>query len=116
MKKVCASESNMKVAFINIIPAIIYAFVITGQLLGNLSFGIKAIIGIVFVIAYMALTLLPYTSFLVNIASAIMYIGLLWVICDKAGNHIIQILLKVVTAAFVALLEISIAINMTLKN
>ncbi|MCR5303279.1 MAG: hypothetical protein K6E33_01850 [Lachnospiraceae bacterium] len=116
MKKVCASEANMKVAFINLIPAIIYAVVITGQFMENMSGGIKALVGIGFVVGYMALTLFPYTSFLTSIASTIIFVGLIWVLCDKVDSKVLSIILKIITAAFIGLLELSIAVNMTLKN
>jgi len=99
----------MKVAFINLIPVIIYAAVITGQFMDKFSGGIKIGVGIVFVIAYMALTLIPYVPFAVNIASTIMYVGLLWALCDKVGATVVRIFLKVITAGFDGLLELSIA-------
>lgn len=116
MKKVCASEQNMKVAFINIIPAIIYAVVLSGQFLGVLSAGMRFAISLAFIALYMALTLLPYVSFITDIASAVIYIGLIWVVCSKASSDLVVIVLKILTAAFVGLTELSIAVNMTLKN
>lgn len=116
MKSACASEASMKMAFINLIPAIIYAAVITGQFMKNFSGGFRIGAGIVFVIVYMALTLIPYVSFVVGIASTIMYVGLLWALCDKVGATVVRIILKVVAAGFVGLLELSIAVNMTMKN
>lgn len=41
MKSACASEASMKMAFINLIPAIIYAAVITGQFMKNISGGFR---------------------------------------------------------------------------
>ena len=116
MKKTCASEENMKMAFINLIPAIIYAVVLSGQFLGDLTAGHRILIGIVFVFAYMLLALLPYSSFITSIARAVFYVGLIWVLCSKASSQIVVVILKVVTAAFVGLLELSIAINITMKN
>jgi len=116
MKKTCASEENMKMTFINLIPAIIYAVVLSGQFLGDLTAGHRILIGIVFVFVYMLLALLPYSSFITSIASAVIYIGLIWVLCSKASSQIVVVILKVVTAAFVGLLELSIAINITMKN
>ena len=116
MKKVCASEQNMKVAFINVIPAIIYAVVLSGQFLGDLSSRMRFAVSLVFIVVYMALTLMPYASFITNVASAIIYIGLIWVICGKASSQIAVILLKIFTAVFIAMVELSIAVNMALKN
>ena len=84
MKKTCASEENMKMAFINLIPAIIYAVVLSGQFLGDLTAGHRILIGIVFVFAYMLLALLPYSSFITSIASAVIYIGWQYSVQPKA--------------------------------
>ena len=116
MKKTCASEETMKVAFINLIPAIIYAVVLSGQFLGAVSAGYRLAIGVAFVFVYMLITLIPYVSIVTDIASAVIFIGLVWVLCSKASSEVVVVILKIVTAALIGLFELSIAVNITMKN
>lgn len=102
---------------VNIIPAIIYALVITNQLLpGDWSFGQKFGVGLAFVIVYTICSFVPFVSIIVAIASTIMFVGMAWALCDKLGNQVVRIILKIITAGFVGLIEFAIAIYGTLRK
>ena len=73
-------------------------------------------IGVAFVFVYMLITLIPYVSIVTDIASAVIFIGLVWVLCSKASSEVVVVILKIVTAALIGLFELSIAVNITMKN
>lgn len=114
--KTMEGSNNLAVAFVNLIPAIIYAFVVAEQLLRGQTFGIRFIAWIGVIVAYMGLSILPYTSFLMIIPSTFILAGMLWTLCGLIASGIICIILKVITAIIVGLIELSIAVNMTAKK
>lgn len=115
-RKMMEGSNNLAVAFVNLVPAIIYAFVVAEQLLRGQPFGLRFAAWIGVIIAYMVLTILPYASFLMIIPSAFILAGMLWVLCDFVDASVVRIILKVITAAIVGLIELSIAVNMTAKK
>lgn len=64
-------------------------------------------LGIVFVITYIVLSLLPYISLFMNVSSAIMYIGMVWALVDLIGNETVRLVGKIITVIIVALIELS---------
>lgn len=105
------------VPFVNIIPAIIYALVISNQVLPkSFSFWQRFGVGAAFVIVYVICSFLPYVSLLTSIASAIIFIGLAWALCDKVGANVVRIILKVITAGLIGLIELAMVLNSTLRK
>ena len=103
--------------FINIIPAIIYAVIITNQYIPDTwMFWEKFGVGAAFVVVYMIACYIPFVCIIPAVASLIMYAGMIWALCDKVGNQIVRIILKVVTAGFVGLMEFSVAVSRIIKK
>lgn len=63
---------------------------------------------------YVVLTLVPVLALAPCVAGAIIYIGMLWSLADLLGDGWIKITIKVIIAAFIGLLELSLFINATL--
>lgn len=63
-----------------------------------LTFGLCA----VFVIAYVALSYIPWVVIAPGIASVIIFSGLFWVFADYIGNQIVRIIVKVIIVAIFA--------------
>ena len=97
-KKHNNKDNDSMMAMVNIIPAIIWAIVFCQKFCDSLTFWPKLGIGIVFVIVYMVLSILPYISLVMNVASAIMYIGMVWAL---------KLVGKIVTAIIIGLIELS---------
>lgn len=98
---------------INIIPAIVWSIPFHQKLFPNagwwLTFGLCA----VFVIAYVALSYIPWVVIAPGIASVIIFSGLFWVFADYIGNQIARIIVKVIIVAVFAFVEIAIFANAT---
>lgn len=106
-KKHNNKDNDSMMAMVNIIPAIIWAIVFCQKFCDSLTFWPKLGIGIVFVIVYMVLSILPYISLVMNVASAIMYIGMVWALVDLIGNETVKLVGKIVTAIIIGLIELS---------
>lgn len=115
-KKNDERDTNYAVAFINLLPAVVYAFVIAQQVFGEQSFAIRLLVWIGFIILYMALMWVPFASFLVCIASTYIIGGFAWAACDLVSNNVVCVILKIITGGFIGLLELSIAVNLTFKK
>lgn len=101
---------------INIIPAIIWALVITDQALPwELTFWPKFGIGLAFVVLYIVASKVPFITFAPTIASTIMFVGLIWVPINLIGVVWLRIILKVITAILIGGNEILMSIVITLK-
>lgn len=101
------TDNDSIMAMINIIPAIVWAIVFCQKFCGSMSFLLTLGIGTVFVIIYMVLSMRPYISLVMNVASAIMYIGIVWVLVDLIGNETVRLVGKIITAIIVGLIELS---------
>lgn len=101
---------------INLIPAFIWALVITDQALPETwSFWQKFAIGLLFIIAYIVISKIPILTFAPTIASAIMFVGLLWVPVNLIGNDVIRIIVKVIVAIIVGAPELMLSLMVTLR-
>lgn len=101
---------------INLIPAIIWALVITDQALPwELTFWPKFGIGLAFVVLYIVASKIPFITFAPTIASTIMFVGLIWVLINLIGVVWLRIILKVITAILIGGNEILMTIVITLK-
>ena len=106
-------DKNYKMPIINIIPAIVWSIPFHQKLFPDagwwLTFGLCA----VFVIAYVALSYIPWVVIAPGIASVIIFSGLFWVFADYIGNQIARIIVKVIIVAIFAFVEIAIFANAT---
>lgn len=111
-------RSNSLIPMINIIPAIIYSIAFRQHFLPDLIGWQKFGLYVVFVLVYMILSFLPFISLVMNIASTIMFVGMIWALVEHININVICIILKVITAGFIGMLEFSIFVDRTiiLKN
>ena len=107
-------EKNYTMPFINIIPGIIWSIPIIQMFMDDVGTLAKFGFGIVFAFLYVVLTLVPVLALAPCVAGAIIYIGMLWSLADLLGDGWIKITIKVIIAAFIGLLELSLFINATL--
>lgn len=108
--------SGSLIPMINAIPALIYSIVTRQHFLPDIAgwqkFGFCTLIFLV----YMVISFLPFVSLITNIASTIMFVGMIWVLVDKIDSNVVRIVVKVITAGFVGLLELVIFVDMTVKK
>ncbi len=107
-------EKNYTMPFINIIPGIIWSIPIIQMFMDDVGTLAKFGFGIVFAFLYVVMTLVPVLALAPCVAGAIIYIGMLWSLADLLGDGWIKITIKVIIAAFIGLLELSLFINATL--
>lgn len=107
-------EKNYTMPFINIIPGIICSIPIIQMFMDDVGTLAKFGFGIVFAFLYVVMTLVPVLALAPCVAGAIIYIGMLWSLADLLGDGWIKITIKVIIAAFIGLLELSLFINATL--
>ena len=107
-------EKNYTMPFINIIPGIIWSIPIIQMFMDDVGTLAKFGFGIVFAFLYVVMTLVPVLALAPCVAGAIIYIGMLWSLADLLGDGWIKITIKVIIAAFIGLLELSLFVNATL--
>lgn len=107
-------EKNYTMPFINIIPGIIWSIPIIQMFMDDVGTLAKFGFGIVFAFLYVVMTLVPVLALAPCVAGAIIYIGMLWSLAYLLGDGWIKITIKVIIAAFIGLLELSLFINATL--
>ena len=107
-------EKNYTMPFINIIPGIIWSIPIIQMFMDDVGTLAKFGFGIVFAFLYVVMTLVPVLALAPCVAGAIIYIGMLWSLADLLGDGWIKITIKVIIAAFIGLLELSLFLNATL--
>lgn len=101
---------------INLIPAFIWALVITDQALPwELTFWSKFGIGFAFIVLYIVISKIPFITFAATIASAIMFIGLLWVPLNLISIVWLKFIIKAVIALLIGMAEILMSIVVTIK-
>lgn len=103
------------VQMINLIPAFIYSAVFRQHFFPDFAGGQKVAVCAAFFVAYLVLSFLPYVSLITNVASTIMFVGMIWAIVNKIDNGTVRMIVKVVTAGFVGLLELGMFATTTLS-
>ena len=99
---------------INLIPAFIWTLVITDQALPwELTFWPK--LGFAFIVLYIVISKIPFITFAATIASAIMFIGLLWVPVNLISIVWLKFIIKAVIALLIGMAEILMSIVVTIK-
>lgn len=109
-----AQKSNSMVPMINIIPAVIYSIAFRQHFLPDITGWQKAGLYVAFVLIYMILSFLPYISLLMNVASTVMFVGMIWALVDHIGTDVVRIIVKVITAGFVGMLEFAVFVDRTI--
>jgi hypothetical protein len=107
-------KSNFLIPMINMIPAIIYSIAFRQHFLSDLTGWQKFGLYIVFILIYMILLFLPFISLVMNIASTIMFVGMIWALVDHIDSNVLCIIVKVVTAGIVGFLEFAIFVDRTI--
>lgn len=110
-KKTEKYQKNYGLPLINIIPAVVWSIPLHQKLFPDANFWMTLLLCGVFVIGYVALSMLPIIAAVPCIASGIMFTAMFWALVDAIGNNIIRILLKVVILAIAVLLELGIFSN-----
>lgn len=108
--------SSSMIPMINAIPALIYSVVIRQHFLPDITGWQKFGVCVLIFLVYMVISFLPFVSLITNIASTVMFVGMIWVLVDKIDSNIVRIVVKVITAGFVGLLELAIFTDMTIKK
>lgn len=101
---------------INLIPAFIWALALTDQaFFETFGFWQKFGIGVLFIIAFIVASKIPFITFASTIASTIMFVGLLWVPVNLIGNDVVRVILKGVVAVIVGAPELMMSLMVTLR-
>ena len=107
-------EKNYMVPFLNLITGIIWSIPLIQKFLDGTGTLVKFAFGIVFAFLYVVVTLLPVISVVPCVAGTIIYVGLFWSLADMLKDGWFKITLKIVIAAIIGIIELSLIANATL--
>lgn len=110
-KKTEKYQKNYGLPLINIIPAVVWSIPLHQKLFPDANFWMTLLLCGIFVIGYVALSMLPIIAAVPCVASVIMLTAMFWALVDGIGNNFIRILLKVVILAIAVFLELGIFSN-----
>ena len=106
-------EKNYKLPLINIVPAVVWSIPIHQKLFPDARWWMTFGLCLAFVVAYVAVSFIPWAVIAPAVASVIIFSGLFWVFADYIGNQVVRIIVKVIIVAIFGLLEIGIFANAT---